>query len=197
MLSFCLWLQSTAFFTDLRGSWNVYPSVLALHMVALAFFACMILVTDLRLLGVGLRNYPISELLDRLRTPKRIGFTLMVTLGFLLFGSKAEEYYYNAFFRVKMIILALIVIHAVVFRAGVYRNGPALDASGPTGQSRLAAILSLALWLGMAIAGRGIGYIEPPPFIRASIPARVSPVNPARPESMATAAPGAKPGPVL
>jgi hypothetical protein len=30
------------------------------------------------------------------------------------------------------------------------------------GRAKLAAALSLILWTGMVIAGRGIGYIEPP-----------------------------------
>ena len=165
MLSFCQWLQATWFFTEFRGSGIVYPTVLSLHMVALAFFACMILVTDLRLLGVGLKNYPVAEILDQLRIPKYVGFGIMITCGILLFGAKAEEYYYNIFFRTKMIILLLILLHGAIFRAGVYRNGPALDASGLTGQAKLAAVLSLVLWISIAVCGRGIGYIEPNLFI--------------------------------
>jgi len=75
---------------------------------------------------------------------------------------RAEEYYYNAFFRAKMVLLGLILVHAAVFRVGVYHNGAALDAGGITGESRVAATLSLVLWLGLVICGRGIGYIEPP-----------------------------------
>ena len=165
MLSFCQWLQATGFFTELRGSGIVYPTILSLHMVALAFFACMILVTDLRLLGVGLKTYPVADLLDKLRTPKYVGFAIMVTCGVLLFGAKAEEYYYNIFFRWKMVILALILLHGLVFRAGVYRNGAALDASGLTGQAKVASALSLVLWVSMVVCGRGIGYIEPNLFI--------------------------------
>jgi hypothetical protein len=164
MLSFCLWLQSTAFFTELRGSGIVYPTILSLHVVAIAMFGVMILVTDIRLLG-GMRKYPLAEILDKLRTPKRFGLTLIVACGLLLFGAKAEEYYYNSFFRMKMSILLLIAIHGAIFRAGVYRSGAALDSGGLTGQARLAGGLSLALWFGMVICGRGIGYVEPNLFI--------------------------------
>src|ERR1035438_423910 len=103
MLSFCQWLQSTAFFTELRGSGIIYPTVLSLHVLAIAMFGVMILVTDVRLLG-GMRKYPVAEILDRLRTPKRVGLTLIILCGLLLFGAKAEEYYYNSFFRMKMSI---------------------------------------------------------------------------------------------
>ena len=78
-----------------------------------------------------------------------------------------------------MINMALILIHAALFRAGVYRNGAKLDASGLTGQAKLAGGLSLVLWFGMVVCGRGIGYIEPNLFIlhaRAE-PARMTPTT--------------------
>jgi len=184
MLSLCQWLQSTAFFTEMRGSGIVYPTILALHVLAIAMFGVMILVTDIRLLG-ALRKYPVAEILDKLRMPKRVGFLLIVTCGLLLFGAKAEEYYYNVFFRAKMIILLLILIHAAIFRAGVYRNGVALDAGGLTGQARLAGGLSLVLWFGMMMCGRGVGYIEPNLFI---LHARVEPI-----QTLPIAAPSALP----
>ena len=162
MLSFCQWLQATAYFTELRGSGIAYPVILSLHMTGIAFFGAMILLTDLRLLGVAMRNYPVADVVDRFRTPKRIGFALMIVCGILLFSTKAEEYYYNVFFRVKMMLLALVLIHAFVFQRSVYTKTAEMDRSGIPAQAKTAAILSLVLWLGLAICGRGIGYIEPP-----------------------------------
>ncbi len=163
LLSFAQWIQSTGIFTDLRGSAYVYPIVLTLHMAGIALFGGLILVTDGRLLGLGLRSYSVSELVTRLRPLKRAGFLVMIVCGLLMAGCKAEEYYYNAFFWTKMSLLALVGVHAIVFHRGVYGNTAALDA-GPKlpGQARLAAALSLLLWTGLVIAGRGIGYIEPP-----------------------------------
>jgi hypothetical protein len=80
-----------------------------------------------------------------------------------MFGSKAEEYYYNAFFRTKLILLALVVVQELVFYRSVYADPAALDQA-PTvpGSAKLAAALSLLLWTSIACCGRGIGYIEPP-----------------------------------
>jgi Family of unknown function (DUF6644) len=87
----------------------------------------------------------------------------VLTCGALLASSKAEEYYYNVFFWTKMTLLVLIAVHGLVFRRSVYGNTAALDkAPAIPGVARLAAGLSLVLWIGVAIAGRGIGYIEPP-----------------------------------
>jgi hypothetical protein len=85
------------------------------------------------------------------------------TCGFLMFGSKAEEYYYNAFFRMKLSVLLLIALHAVIFRPTVYNRPEELDRLKeiPT-RAKLAGALSLTLWTCVMIAGRGIGYIEVP-----------------------------------
>jgi len=108
VLSFAQWVQSTAFFTALRGSAYVYPIVLSTHMIAIALFGGMILLLDVRLLGWTMRSYTLSEMVNQLRPLKRIGFLLLITCGLLMAGCKAEEYYYNAFFRTKMTLLALV-----------------------------------------------------------------------------------------
>ncbi len=114
--------------------------------------------TNLRLLGWALNSYPISEVLLRLRLWKRLGLLVMVTCGVLLAGSEAGKYYDNPYFEIKMTLLALLAVHAFVFRRGVYRNA-ALDAAPVIpGQAKLAAILSLILWTGVLCAGRMIGY---------------------------------------
>lgn len=163
LLSFVQWLQFTGFFTYLRGSAYIYPIIMGLHMIGIAMFGGMVLMTDLRLLGWAMRKRSISDVVDQFRVPKRWGLLLTVTCGLLMFGSKAEEYYYNIFFRTKLILLALVLVHALVFYRGVYANPAALDqAPGVPGTAKLAAALSLVLWTSIACCGRGIGYIEPP-----------------------------------
>lgn len=156
-LSLALWIQATDFFTYLRGSHYPYPTILSLHMVALAFFGGMVLMTNMRLLGVSMGEVSVSDMIDQLRVPKRIGFTLAAVCGILLLCCKAEEYYYNVFFRTKLVLFALLAVHALIFRSRVYNN-----ASPRPGEAKAAAWFSLALWIAIACAGRGIGYIEPP-----------------------------------
>src|ERR1700683_4042121 len=93
LLSLALWIQATDFFTYLRGSGYVYPSILSLHMVAIALFGGMLLLTDMRLLGLAMNKRPVADLVDQLRVPKRYGFLLVAACGLLMLGCKAEEYY--------------------------------------------------------------------------------------------------------
>jgi hypothetical protein len=170
LLSFALWIQATDFFTYLRGSGYVYPAVLSLHMVALATFGGMILMTDLRMLGLAMRNHPVSDVVDQLRMTKRWGLVFIATCGILLAGCKAEEYYYNIFFRMKLLLLLLVIVHAVAFRGVVYRRAAEMDRAGRVpGIAKLAAVLSLLLWAAIACMGRGIGYIDPPFGIHAQL----------------------------
>jgi hypothetical protein len=170
LLNLALWVQATDFFTYLRGSGFVYPAILSLHMVAIAFFGGMILMTDMRLLGLAFTNRPVADLVDQLRIPKRWGLLLAVACGVLMLCFKAEEYYYNAFFRAKVALLFLVIVHALLFRSSVYTRAANFDREGRVpGVAKLAAGLSLLLWISIACMGRGIGYIEPPFGIHAQL----------------------------
>jgi hypothetical protein len=177
ILSLAQWIQGTQFFTALRSSWYVYPIVMSTHLLGIALFGGLVLMTNLRLLGVVMRKHSITAVVDQLRVPKRIGLILVATCGILMLGSKAEEYYYNTFVRIKLLLLALMFLHGWVFRKTVYYNTQELDrAHQIPAQAKVAACLSLFLWVGIACAGRGIGYIDPPlEKIRASI--RYSPAG--------------------
>jgi hypothetical protein len=160
IVSFLIRLENTDFFTFIRQSAYTYPVILALHLVCISLFAAMILVTDIRMLGWGMRSQPVSDIVNQLRVPKRIGFILVATCGILLFGSKAEVYYHNVGFRLKFLFFSLIAIHALVFRPRVYNAGQLDQGKETPGRAKLAAALSLLLWVSVACAGRAIGYIE-------------------------------------
>jgi hypothetical protein len=165
LLSLAVWLQNTGPFSFLRQAdarWYVYPIVLALHLTFISSFAAMVLMTDLRLLGWALTKHSVSEVVNQLRIPKRIGFLLVATCGFLMFGMKAEEYYYNPFFRTKLVLFGLVAVHAFLFRRWVYNHPEPLDRLPHTPRyAKVAAALSIVLWVSIASAGRGIGYVQP------------------------------------
>ncbi len=158
--------STTGLFTYLRKlRVHVSDYSFAAHVRHRDVFGGMVgMLGDFRLLGISMRKLRcISDPIDQLRIPKRYGAPLMITCGVLLAGSKAEEYYYNAFFRVKVILLLCVFLHGWVFRKSVYQNTKALDAAPQIpAVAKVAAATSLLLWIGLVICGRGIGYIEPP-----------------------------------
>jgi hypothetical protein len=155
-------IQSIGFLTDFRESAIVYPIVMTTHLACIAVFGGLILLTDLRLLGVTLKSYSISEVVLGLRPWKRLGGAIMILMGLILGGSEADKYYPNPYFWTKMVFLAMIGVHAMVFRPIVYNQTAELDkAPAIPGKAKLAALLSLLLWTGMVTFGRLIGYWEP------------------------------------
>src|SRR6185369_17006599 len=116
LLSLAIWLQNTGLLRFLRESDHGYEMLLALHVSSIALFAATVVMTDLRLLGWALRGHTMESVVNQLRVPKRIGFLCVATFGFLMFGIKAEEYYYNVFFRTKVLLFLLIAVHALIFR---------------------------------------------------------------------------------
>jgi len=161
--AFSQWLSERDWAMDFAGSAQVYPIVLATHLACIAVFGGLILLTNLRLLGWALKSFSISDVIGRFRIWKRIGFVIMVTCGLLLAGSEANKYYYNPYFLVKLTLLVLIGVHGLVFRPSVYLNTAELDrAPVIPPRAKLAAGLSLALWIGVVSMGRMIGYYEGP-----------------------------------
>ena len=151
---FLHWLQETGFFSYIRGSAYAYPVLLWVHITALIIVGGMVVLTDLRLLGVGMRNYRVADLVNGLRAPKRFGFVVAAASGALLFGAKAAQYShpYSYSFWIKAALLVLIALNYAVFRR-VY------DGRSDS-KAKLAAGLSLLLWIGVVWAARGPASIK-------------------------------------
>lgn len=162
MLEFFRWLQSTGLATSLRESGLAFPIVLSLHLTGMGLFGGMIAVTDMRLLGIAFKKYPIEDVVKGLRPWKHVGGLLTIGCGALLLSAKAEFYYWNPFYWTKMIFLLLVLIHAIVFH-GVYSNPAALDAAPKIpAKAKAAACISLLLWIGLVTFGRSIAYYDVP-----------------------------------
>lgn len=164
LLTLLQWIQNTSVFVYLRSSAYLYPVILAFHLSAISVFGGMNVLSDFCLLGWIPRHLSGAAVVRGLRVPKRIGLLLAATFGLLLFCCKAEQYYYNVYFRAKLLLLALVAVHALVFRSRVYnRLNEMIPVGPPNLQARLAALLSLLLWAGILTAGRAIGYVPAPP----------------------------------
>ncbi|HEY2858491.1 MAG TPA: DUF6644 family protein [Terracidiphilus sp.] len=152
-------IQSIEFLTAFSESVLAYPIVLSIHLTCIALFGGMILMTNLRLLGLNFMGLTITQMVTSLRPWKRAGGTIIFATGLLLAACEAEKYAPNPFFWTKMVVLGLIGVHAMIFRPLVYNRTEELDRSPviPT-TAKIAAILSLVLWTTMFTMGRLIAY---------------------------------------
>jgi hypothetical protein len=152
-------LENVGFLSNFADSVLVYPIVLSTHLTCIALFGGMILMTNLRLLGLTFNSVSITQMVTTLRPWKRLGGTIMICTGLLMATSEATKYAPNPFFWTKMTILGLIGVHALIFRPIVYNRTEELDRSPRIPNLvKVAAVLSLVLWTAMFTMGRLIAY---------------------------------------
>src|SRR5215469_12454751 len=122
-------IQSIQFLSDFSESVLAYPIVMSIHLTCIALFGGMILMTNLRLLGLTFKSVTITDMVKSLRPWKHVGGTIMIAMGLLLAASEAEKYASNPYFWIKMAILGLMGVHALIFRPIVYNRTEELDKS--------------------------------------------------------------------
>ena len=155
LLPFFTWCEQTAIGEAIRSSQWLFPVIESVHLLGLVVIAGAVLVVDMRLLGLGLRQQPVAQLARDAR-PWLIGsLIVMLTTGILLFLAEATKCYYSPAFAVKMISLLLSITFTFTVRRKV-----ALADEGRVGPfwGRLVAVVSVALWSGVGIGGRWIGF---------------------------------------
>jgi len=158
-LPFCQWLASTQGSIALHQSLYAYPVVESIHVLTLTVFVGLAGWLDLRLLGLSLRNLPVSEMVRRLLPWMQAGFVIMVISGILLFYAIPVRSYQNVFFRVKLIFLVLAGLNVWFFHRGVYRSVERWDGDQVAPRpARVAGAASIVLWACIIVAGRLIAY---------------------------------------
>jgi hypothetical protein len=112
---------------------------------------------DFRLLGWALASRKVSEIWYLTLPWKRFGFVVVAATGFLLAWAEPVRLYRSPSFWIKMGLLTLVGLHALVFHRSVYGQPEKLD-DGIRSQAKLAAALSLILWVGLIVSGRLIAF---------------------------------------
>jgi hypothetical protein len=159
LLHACQWLADTLVGTRIRESDNLFSVIETVHVLDIVITAGMIAIVDLRILGVVLNRYPVSEVLRPLIRITWIGFSIMAATGLLLFWSEADKLYFNLAFRLKVVLLGVAGVNQWIFHASQYRKIALWDTAviAPW-RARLGAVVSLGLWLGVIVLGRAIAY---------------------------------------
>ena len=162
--SFLQWLHDTQFSIEMRDSLWAEPIVESMHVLTLTLFFGFATLLDLRLLGIVMRQKPVSEVLAQFNRWLSIGFAIMIITGVLLFCGDPIAFYTTTFFKVKMILLVLAGLNVLIFNATVGKKVAEWDLAAQTpGGAKFAAIASLTLWILIIAAGRAIAYALPPP----------------------------------
>ncbi len=153
------WLQATSLATSVRESSFWFPSVEALHVLAVAFVAGSVAVVDLRLLGVAVFSRSIRQLMHDVLPFTWSAFGFAVLTGGILLSSAAVSYSHNLPLRLKMTLLALAAANMLIFHTTTCRDISRWDEAVRTPiPARLAGAASLLLWILIIACGRWIGF---------------------------------------
>jgi len=153
--NFFQWCEASSIGTAIRTSTWAFAVIESVHLLALSVIGGSVLVVDLRMLGLGLRNQRVADV-ARNAFPWMVGsLVVMFATGIGLFLSEPTKCYYSTPFWVKMASLLLAMIFAFTVRRRVALAGE--------GQVRpiwlkVVAVVSLVLWFGVGAAGRWIGF---------------------------------------
>jgi hypothetical protein len=150
------WFDGSFIGAWVRDSRWIFPAIEAVHIVALALMFGAILVLNLRLLGITFTNKPVAQLARDLSPWVLVSLIIILASGILLFSSEAMKAYASVPFQVKMLFLfAAMIFHYTVYGRLTRRPDNALSPAW----SKLAAVVSILLWLGVGLGGRGIGFL--------------------------------------
>jgi len=159
LLKFAEAIGATSFSVGLHESYYMYAWIESLHVITLMVSLGMLIVIDLRMLGVWLKDVPASKIAQRLDRPMLIGFSIMVVTGVLLYVGIPIRTTQSLWFRIKLILLVVAFVNAWLFRRHMQSSVGSWDvAPVPPRRTRVAAALSLTLWAGVVCCGRFIAY---------------------------------------
>ena len=159
LLEICQWIENTPSSIALRESIWVFPILETTHVIGLAFSVGTVFWFDLRLLGLGLRRYSVSETFEYVKPWMFGGFALMMITGAVLFWAHAVDAYESGYFRVKLVLLVLAGANIVAFHSTMDRHRVAWDEQPfPPRRARFAGAASLVLWFGIVAVGRLMAY---------------------------------------
>lgn len=151
-------VEATGIGRFMRESLWAYPVTEAVHITGLALLFGSIVVVDLRLLGLG-RRVPLRALVDFAVPWTLLGFLLALGTGLMMFTAHAAEFLVQPVFMLKMGLVLAAGINAAVLHTGPLRQAAAAPDAKPPARARVAAGVSILLWLGVIACGRLLAYL--------------------------------------
>jgi hypothetical protein len=130
-----------------------------LHIASISVVFGMIAMLDLRLIGVALRNHPITELSRQVLPWTWAAFAIAAITGVLMFTGQAAKYAVNFAFLVKLGVLALAAANMLAFHFITYRGVAKWDRDAAVPLAgRIAGAISLLCWIAVVCYGRFTAY---------------------------------------
>ena len=154
-------IEATPIGAAIAESRYAFPIIEGTHLIALSVSVGLVFLTDLRLIGVLLRQIPAADVLHCLRPYVLCGFALVFISGGLLFWAEAAEVIASPAWVFKFAFIALAGLNAAYFEFVIARRPGAFSENRATlpRAVRYAGLTSLTIWTLVIICGRLIAYL--------------------------------------
>ena len=149
------WIETSRLASTIGQSLLLTGLLSAVHLLGMTLVTGGAVVSGLRLMGVLLRDGPVSAVAAAAGRGITVGLAVSLTSGLLLFSPRASMAVDNSIFQLKMLLLAV----AILFHVTHYRR---LTKSNETDSFsiRLSGATALVLWIGVALAGSAYILLE-------------------------------------
>jgi uncharacterized membrane protein len=137
------------------NSW-VWPTCETVHFIGLSMLFAVVLVVDLRMLGIGKRTLSF-EALYQLLPLGMLGFSLNLVTGIMFFVATPQQYTGFLFF-LKMMLVVLGAVNVLYFMLleDPWKVGEGDDASITT---KLVAASAIVIWIAVLFCGHMLPFL--------------------------------------
>ncbi|WP_455872724.1 hypothetical protein [Rhizobium yanglingense] len=157
--SLLMLLQGSALGDMVRNAQYLYPVLEAIHILGIALLVGPAFAFDLRLLGVANRIVSVTTAARHLLPVSHVGLAIAFATGIALLSAQATVVANTVAAPWKFGLLILAGLNVPIFHYGVYRRVDEwADAAVTPIAARAAAIVSMAAWIGVILAGRLLAY---------------------------------------
>ena len=152
------WVEATPLALLVAQSAYGFSALDMFHIAAISMVFGMIAVLDLRLIGIGFRDYAVTDLSRQVLPWTWAAFAVAAITGALMFSGQAVKYSTNVAFLTKLTLMALAGANMLVFHFITYRSVAKWDRAGAPLAGRIAGAISLACWIAVVVYGRFTAY---------------------------------------
>ena len=155
LLPFFRWADSTWLGETIRGSRIYFPVIETIHLLALTILFGAVIVLNLRLCRIIMRNQPVIQVAQDLSPWAMWSLVVILVSGVMLFLSEAMKCYASKPFQVKMLFL----FAALIFHFTIHRKVRKTDRDPGLISGVFVGVVNLLLWFGVGLGGRAIGFL--------------------------------------
>lgn len=155
LLPFFEWAETSMLGSIGKTYGGVYAIGQSLHLMSLALLGGTVLLTDLRLLNVLMKDVPSDVVVDGAHKWFKIALCIVIATGIFMAAAVATRMYYNPFYWAKMTALLTGIVFVFAIKRPLLKR-PHANINPIV--IKAVAVASIVIWFSVAATGRWIGF---------------------------------------